>query len=99
MPLTEFESKEALRAANDWLVVSDPPGSAAAREGIAIAIPLVMMGEITPRDLDDLASIIEDYGQPMRDPKVPDETHRAQLREAVKAAFAHVKSISGDAAR
>jgi hypothetical protein len=99
MPLTEFESKEALRAANDWLVVSDPPGSAAAREGIASVIPLVMMGEITPRDLDDLASIIEDYGQSMRDPEVPDETHRAQLREAVKAAFAHVKSISGDAAR
>jgi hypothetical protein len=99
MPLTEFESKEALRAANDWLVVSDPPGSAAAREGIASVIPLVMMGEVTPRDLDDLASIIEDYGQPMRDPEVPDETHRAQLREAVKAAFAHVKSNSGDAAR
>jgi hypothetical protein len=99
MSLTEFEAKEALRAANDWLVVSDPPGSAAAREGIAIVIPLVMMGEITPRDLDDLASIIEDNGQPMRDPEVPEETHRAQLREAVKAAFAHVKSISGDAAR
>jgi hypothetical protein len=92
MPLTEFESKEALRAANDWLVLSDPPGSAAAREGIAIVIPLVMMGGVTPRDLDELASIVEDNGQPMCDPEVPLETHRAQLKEAVKAAFDHVKS-------
>jgi hypothetical protein len=92
MPLTEFESKEALREANDWLVVADPPGSAAAREGIAIVIPLVMMGQVTPRDLDELASIVEDNGQPMRDPDVPLETHRAQLKEAIKAAFEHVKS-------
>jgi hypothetical protein len=97
MPLTEFESKEALRAANDWLVVSNPPGSAAAREGIATVIPLVMMGQITPTDLDDLASIVEDNGQHMRDPDVPIETHTVQLREAVKAAFDHVKSSSGDA--
>jgi hypothetical protein len=99
MPLTEFESKEALREANDWLVVSDLPGSAAAREGIATVIPLVMMGEVTPRDLDELASMVEDNGQPIRDPDVPLETHRAQLKEAVKAAFEHVKSISGDTAR
>jgi hypothetical protein len=99
MPLTEFESKEALRAATDWLMVSDLPGSAAAREGIATVIPLVMMGEIEPRDLDELASMVEENGLPMRDPQVSDETHRAQLREAVAGAFAHVKSISGDAAR
>jgi hypothetical protein len=92
MPLTEFESKEALRAANDWLVVSDPPGSAAAREGIAIVIPLVMMGAVTPRDLDELASLVEDNGQPMRDPEVPLERHRAEVKEAVKAAFEHAKS-------
>jgi hypothetical protein len=98
MPLTEFESKEALRAATDWLVMSEPPGSAAAREGISTVIPLVMMGAITPRDLDDLASIVEDNGQPLRDPEVPEETHRTQLREAVKAAFEHVKSLSGGAA-
>ena len=99
MALTELESKEALRAANDWLVVSDPPGSAAAREGIATVIPLVMMGVVTPGDLDELASIVEDNGQPMRDPDVPLETHRAQLKEAVKSAFEHVRSISGDTAR
>jgi hypothetical protein len=92
MPLTEFESKEALREANDWLVVADPPGSAAAREGISIVIPLVMMGAVTPRDLDELASIVEDNGEPTRDPEVPLETHRAQLKEAIKAAFEHVKS-------
>jgi hypothetical protein len=99
MPLTEFEAKEALRAATDWLVESDPPGSAAAREGIANVIPLVMMGMITASDLDDLASIVEENGQSVRDPNVPLETHRAELKEAVKAAFEHVKSISGDAAR
>lgn len=91
MPLSEFESKEALRAATDWLVVSDPPGSAAAREGIANVIPLVMMGEITPTDLDELASIVEESGRSMRDPDVPLDIHLAQLKEAVRAAFEHVK--------
>jgi len=99
MPLSEFASKEALRAATDWLMVSDHPGSAAAREGIATIIPLVMMGEIMPRDLDDLASIVEENGLSLRDPSVSDETHRAQLKEAVTAAFDHVKSISDEAAR
>ena|SRR5271165_1095155 len=95
MPLTELETKEALRSATDWLVVSDPPGSTAAREGISNVIPLVMMGVVTPRDLDELASIVEENGQAMRDPDVPLETHQAQLKGAVKAAFEHVKSISG----
>ncbi len=97
--LTEYESKEALRAATDWLVVSDPPGGAAAREGISNVIPLVMMGAVTPRDLDDLAAIVEDSGQSMRDPAVPLDTHLAQLKGAVTAAFDHVKSIADDAAR
>lgn len=99
MPLTEFECKEALRAATDWLVVSDPPGSAAAREGISVMIPLVMMGAVTARDLDDLASAVEENGQSVRDPDVPLETQQAQLKAAVKAAFDHVKSMSGDTAR
>lgn len=99
MPLTEFESKEALRAATDWLVVTDPPGGAAAREGIANVIPLVMMGALTPSDLDELASIVEENGQSMRDPHMPVETHRAQLKDAVKAAFDHVKSTSGGTGR
>ena len=97
--LTEYESKEALRAATDWLVVSDPPGGIAAREGISNVIPLVMMGALTPRDLDDLAAIVEDNGQSMRDPAVPLDTHLAQLKSAVKAAFEHVKSTAGDAPR
>ena len=96
--LTEYESKEALRAATDWLVVNDPPGGAAAREGIANVIPLVMMGAVTPRDLDDLAAIVEDSGQSMRDPAVPLDAHLAQLKEAVRAAFAHVRPNAGDAA-
>lgn len=98
MPLTEFECKEALRAATDWLVIEDPPGSAAAREGISGVIPLVMMGAITARDLDDLASIVVENGQSMHDPAVPLATQQAQLKAAVKAAFDHVRSISGDAA-
>jgi hypothetical protein len=32
MPLSEYDAKEALRAATDWLVASELPGSAAARE-------------------------------------------------------------------
>jgi predicted enzyme related to lactoylglutathione lyase len=95
MPLNEYESKEALRTATDWLVETDPPGGAAAREGIANVIGLVMMGAIEPNDLDDLASIVEDNGAPMHDPAVPLETHRAQLRDAVKAAFDHVRSQTG----
>ncbi len=97
MPMTEFESKEALRAATDWLVTADPPGGVAAREGISVAIPLVMMGAITPRDLDDLASIVEENGQTPPDAGVSPETHRAQLKAAVQAAFDHVRSISGGA--
>ena len=91
MPLTEFKSKEALRAATDWLVVNEPPGSVAAREGIANVIPLVMMGEIVPEDLDDLASIVVESGKSMRDPNVPLETHMAQLKEAVRVAFEQAK--------
>jgi hypothetical protein len=48
MPLSEYDAKEALRAATDWLVASELPGSAAAREGIADTIPLVMMGWSNP---------------------------------------------------
>lgn len=91
MPLTELESKEALRRATDWLVQSDLPGSAAAREGIASVIPLVIMGEIVPADVDELAALVEEYGLPTRDPNVPAELHLAQLKEAVGAAFDHVK--------
>lgn len=98
MPLTEFECKEALRAATDWLVMTDPPGAAAAREGISGVIPLVMMGAITARDLDDLAAIVEENGASLHEPDVPPATQQAQLKAAVKAAFDHVRSISGDAA-
>lgn len=99
MPLTEFEAKEALRAATDWLVVSDLPGSAAAREGIGNLIPLVMMGAVTAADLDELASLVVENGLAERDPKVPPETHRAQLEAAVAGAFDHVRSASGGTAR
>jgi len=91
MPLTEFEAKEALRAATDWLVVEEPPGSVAAREGISCVIPLVMMGVIAPEDLDELASLVEENGRELRDPDVPLETHLAQLKEALRAAFEQVK--------
>jgi hypothetical protein len=32
MPLTEFDAKEALRAATDWLATSSAPGAADAQE-------------------------------------------------------------------
>lgn len=95
MPLNEYEAKEALRVATDWLTETDPPGAAAAREGIANVIPLFMMGAVEARDLDDLASIVEDNGLSMHDPAVPLETHRAQLHDAVTAAFEHVKARRG----
>lgn len=95
MPLSEYDAKEALRAATDWLVVADPPGGAAAREGISNVIPLVMMGAITANDLDDLAAIVEENGQGMRDAGVSEDAHRAQLKDAVRAAFEHVKSSRG----
>jgi hypothetical protein len=99
MPLSEYDIKEALRAAADWLVASELPGSAAAREGIADTIPLVIMGEVEPNDLDDLAAIVEEHGRTVHDAATPEDVQRAQLKEAVKAAFAYVRSLRRDAAR
>jgi hypothetical protein len=99
MPLSEYDTKEALRAAADWLVASELPGSAAAREGIADTIPLVMMGLVEPDDLDDLAAIVEERGRAVRDAATPEDVRRAQLKEAVKAAFDYVRLLRRDAAR
>jgi hypothetical protein len=95
LPLSEYDTKEALRAATDWLGASELPGSAAAREGIADTIPLVMMGLVEPDDLDDLAAIVEKHGRAA----TPEDVQRAQLKEAVKAAFDYVRSLRHDAAR
>ena len=83
MPLNEFQSKEALRVANDWLVINAPPGSAAAQEGIANTIPLISMGIEAPKDLDDLAAIVEEYARPKDDPN---------MHDAITAAFAQVRA-------
>jgi hypothetical protein len=99
MPLSEYDSKEALRAATDWLVASELPGSAAAREGIADTIPLVMMGMVEPDDLDDLAAIVEEHGRAVHDAGTRADVQRAQLKEAVTAAFDYVRSLRRDAAR
>ena len=99
MPLSEYDIKEALRSATDWLVGSELPGSAAAREGIADTIPLVMMGLVEPDDLDDLAAIVEKHGRAVHDAATPDDVQRAQLKGAVKAAFDYVRSLRRDAAR
>jgi hypothetical protein len=99
MPLSEYDTKEALRAATDWLVGSELPGSAAAREGIADTVPLVMMGLVEPDDLDDLAAIVEKHGRAVHDAATPAEVQRAQLKEAVKAAFDYVRSLRRDTAR
>jgi hypothetical protein len=99
MPLSEHDTKEALRAATDWLAASELPGSAAAREGIADTIPLVMMGLVEPADLDDLAAIVEEHGRAAHDAATPQEVQRAQLKEAVKAAFDYARSLRRYAAR
>ena len=99
MPLSEYDSKEALRAAADWLGASELPGSAAAREGIADTIPLVMMGLVEPDDLDALAAIVEEHGRAVRDAATLEEVQHAQLKQAVKAAFDHVRLLRRDPAR
>jgi hypothetical protein len=76
MPLSEYDTKEALRYATDWLIASELPGSAAAREGIA-SIPLVMMGLIEPDDLDDLAAIVEKHGRAVHDAATAEDVQRA----------------------
>ena len=99
MPLSEHDTKEALRAATDWLAASELPGSAAAREGIADTVPLVMMGLVEPADLDDLAAIVEEHGRAVHDAGTPQDVQRAQLKEAVKAAFDYARSLRRDAVR
>jgi hypothetical protein len=58
-----------------------------------------MIGEIEPDDLDDLAAIVEEQGRAVHDAATPGDVQRAQLKEAVKAAFDYVRSRAGDAAR
>ena len=99
MSLSESDSKEALRIAADWLTASELPGSAAALEGIADTIPLVMMGIVELKDLDDLAALVEKHGRAVHDAATPEDVQRAQLKEAVKAAFDHVRPLQRDAAR
>lgn len=77
MPLSEYDSKEALRIAADWLKASELPGSAAALEGIADTIPLVMMGMVELNDLDDLAAIVEKHGRAVHDAAAPEDMQRA----------------------
>ena len=85
MALSEHQTKEALRLATDWLVTTEPPGSDAAREGIADVVGLAMMGDITAADVDELAAIVEQYGRRHK----PDP---AELHAAVTAAFDHVRA-------
>ena len=99
MPLSEYDIKEALRDAIDWLVASERHGGAAAREGIADTIPLVIMGDVEPDDLDDLAAIVEKHGRAVHDAATPEDVQHAQLKEAVKAAFDCVRSLRRGAAR
>src|SRR5437588_12507607 len=98
MPLSEYDTKEALRAATDWLVASELPGSAAAREGVADTIPLVMMGLVEPDDLDDLAAIVEEHGRAVHDAATSEDVQRGQLKAAVHDAFGYGRRLRGDAA-
>jgi len=68
-------------------------------EGIADTIPLVMMGMVELNDLDDLAAIVEKHGRAVHDAATPEDVQRAQLKEAVKAAFDHVRPVRRDAVR
>lgn len=94
MPLTELQAREALRIAADWLALSETPGSVGAREGIAGVIPLISMGVLAPRDLDELASLVEENGISGSDPGATPDAFRTEVHEAVKAAFDHVRSTS-----
>ena len=84
MPLSESETKEALRIVTDWLAASELPGSAAAREGVADTIPLVMMGLVEPDDLDDLAAIVEKHGRAVHDAATPDDVQRRPTQGSSK---------------
>ena len=77
MPLSEYESKEALRVAADCPVASGLPGSAAAREGIGDTIP-------PANDLDDLAAVIEEHRRACRYAR---GRAARPTKEAVKATF------------
>jgi hypothetical protein len=54
---------------------------------------------VEPDDLDDLAAIVEEHGRAVRDAATPEDVQRAQLKEAVKAAFDYVRLLRRDAAR
>ena len=58
-----------------------------------------MMGLVKFDDLDDLAAIIEERGRAVHDAATPEDVQRAQLKEAVKAAFDYVRSVRRDTAR
>ena len=58
-----------------------------------------MMGLLEPDDLDDLAAIVEERGRAVHDASTPEDVQRAQLKEAVKAAFDYVRSLRPDAGR
>jgi hypothetical protein len=58
-----------------------------------------MMGLVEPDDLDDLAAIVEEHGRAVHDAGTREDVQRAQLKEAVTAAFDYVRSLRRDAAR
>jgi len=49
--------------------------------------------------LDDLAAIVEEHGRAVHDAGTPQDVQRAQLKEAVKAAFDYARSLRRDAVR
>ena len=84
MPFGELQARHALREASDWLTMSDAPGKAGALDGIANTIPLLMIGEIEPKDIDDLAASV-----------LRNASADADVEAALKAAFDFAKSQSG----
>ena len=61
------------------------------RKSAGFRIPVTMMGTVTPQDLDELAALVEEFS---RTPGETDSVRRVQLKEAVTAAFDHVRSLS-----
>lgn len=88
MALGQHATREALREANDWLVMAGLPGGGAAQEGIANVIGMLMMDAVAPESVDELAALVLEYSRAADDP---------EAAEAVRSAFDHVKSTSPEA--
>src|SRR5215469_4011783 len=87
MPLSESEVKEALRIVTDWLSASELPGSAAAREGVADTIPLVMMGLVEAAGAVGVGAPLQPHVRALSGADRPQELQASGIYEPVRASF------------